>query len=69
MMNRGPESDWLHSPVSWVGHRYIEFGAASAATAVDKMVARNGSEFMGRPVRVDYAVAKPQARPDDEQPA
>ena len=37
------------------GCGYIEFGAKSAETAVDAIVARNGELIMGRPVRVDYA--------------
>ena len=44
--------------MAWV-RRYIEFGAASAAEAVEKMVSRNSSELLGRAVRVDYAEGKP----------
>ena len=69
---------WLNDKATgrFKGCGYVEFGAASAAVAVDKMVERNNSELMGRRVRVDYADAKPSrpddiigVEPDDEEPA
>ena len=54
---------WLNDKQTgrFKGCGYIEFGAASAADAVEKMVQRNGSMFQGRAVRVDYAEAKAQS--------